>query len=212
MHTELERVTVEIQRVHRSLEMGVFARPPLCAQQMLVSAEDHRASRHQGVDFHAIARAIFVRVIYGRREGASTIVQQVIRVLNNEYEISFRRKLKEISLALLVVERFDKIIFPAIYLSIGYYGAGMVGYQNACKKIGVPCSEENILIAAKIVARLKYPQPKNFCEKRNIKILQREKHLIKLHKRHSLLGLHEYLDPRPIRFGKRSFARFGSSS
>lgn len=55
--------------------------PPLICQQLLVSGEDHRHARHPGYDVIAICRAVWRRATSGRREGASTIDQQIVRVL-----------------------------------------------------------------------------------------------------------------------------------
>lgn len=179
-----------------SLERGVIPTPSLCAQQMLVSAEDHRASKHCGVDILAICRAIYVKIFYGRREGASTIEQQLVRVITKRYEITFRRKLKEVFLAILVSGEIDKNIFPAIYLTIGYYGTNTVGYEAICKALGCTVDDESPAVAARIVSRLKYPEPRLTSLKKAKKILAREIHITKLYHEHIEKGFHEYLYTR----------------
>ena len=67
--------------------------------KLLISGEDHRFFYHLGFDIIAIARAVRNRLLYGRIEGASTIEQQLVRVLTNEYQRTFSRKIKEILLA-----------------------------------------------------------------------------------------------------------------
>ncbi|MTW02035.1 transglycosylase domain-containing protein [Pseudoduganella ginsengisoli] len=208
---ELNLLIKHVQSIEKSLATGKIAHPSLCAQQMLVSAEDHRASKHCGVDGIAILRAIFVRLLYGRREGASTIEQQVIRVITNQYQISFRRKAKEIFLAILLTEHIEKNRFPAIYLTIAYYGTGMIGYEAACSLLGCEHNAEDPVIAAKIVSRLKYPQPRLLSKDRINLISQREAHLIKLYNKHRHKGIYEYLNYRPFLSREQELARFSSA-
>src|SRR5262245_48824952 len=60
--------------------------PPALAQQLLISGEDHRFFRHRGIDPIAICRSIWRGVVLGRREGASTIEMQVVRVVSGRFE------------------------------------------------------------------------------------------------------------------------------
>jgi penicillin-binding protein 1A len=197
--TEVQCVVSEIARIKSLLDSGECVYPSLCCQQILVSGEDHRASKHSGVDFFAISRAIFVGIFYGRREGGSTIVQQLIRVITGHYEVSLRRKFREILLALLVAEKIEAHVFPAVYLTIAYYGTDLVGYDSVCRMLGCTGTEEDCLIAAKIVSRLKYPQPKFRSDRKDNLILKREKHLIRLFKEHIEMGYYDYLVTRPLR-------------
>ncbi len=193
---ELDLLITEIRIIQISLERGAISTPSLCAQKMLVSAEDHRASKHCGIDILAICRAIFVYIFYRRREGASTIEQQVVRVITKRYEITFRRKLKEIFLAILISGEVNKKLFPAIYLTIGYYGTNTVGYEAICKAIGCKVDDESPAVAARIVSRLKYPEPRLTSLKKAKKILARELHITKLYHEHIEKGFHEYLCTR----------------
>ena len=64
--------------------------------RFLVVAEDHRFYSHSGYDVIGICRAFYKNVFRGKREGASTIEQQLVRVLTEDYRYSFRRKINEI--------------------------------------------------------------------------------------------------------------------
>src|SRR5262245_21594087 len=68
------------------LGRGIGSVPPLIAQRLLVSGEDHRHVLHPGVDPIAICRATWRCIYRGKREGASTIEQQVVRVISGRYE------------------------------------------------------------------------------------------------------------------------------
>ncbi len=73
---------------------------------LLVLGEDHRNRYHIGFDIIAITRAIYRRVTTGLKEGASTIEQQLVRVITADYSMTFSRKLKEILLAVVIRMKF----------------------------------------------------------------------------------------------------------
>ncbi len=168
-------------------------RPSVLCQQLLVSGEDHRHRYHSGYDIVAICRAIWRNVAYGRREGASTIEQQVVRVLTGRYERTLCRKCREIALAILVKEEFGAAILPAIYLRVAYYGWRMVGFKSACDRLGLDPENISLKEAAELVARLKYPQPKELSFRRYMQIIRRARHLANLYSRHSRSGAYEHL-------------------
>ena len=193
----LVRATIEVEwrRLRRFPELV----PPTAAQQLLVSGEDHRHSRHPGFDPIAIGRAVWRRVSRRSREGASTIEQQIVRVITGRYERTYRRKIKEIVLATLVAYWFPKSVLPAIYLSIGYYGWRMNGYTQACHRLGFSSCPLSLDQAARLVARLKYPEPKHSPRHRILQIERRATHLCHLHQRHLIDGTYRHLDEKTIR-------------
>ena len=89
---------------------------------LLVLGEDHRNKYHIGFDIIAITRAIYRRVTTGLKEGASTIEQQLVRVITADYSMTFSRKLKEILLAVIIRMKFDRQQLAISYLDIAYYG------------------------------------------------------------------------------------------
>ncbi|HEX9893104.1 MAG TPA: biosynthetic peptidoglycan transglycosylase [Gemmatimonadales bacterium] len=160
------------------------AQPPLIAQQLLVSGEDHRHGHHPGYDLIAILRAIWKRLLGKSREGGSTIEQQLVRVLTGHFERTIRRKLKEIGLAALVAENYPKHLLPRMYLRIAYYGAHMNGYAQACRRLKLDPVSLSLEDAAMVVARLKYPQPHALPDSRRRQIQIRARHLISLRIHH----------------------------
>lgn len=191
IHTNLDAVCLEIESVPS-------VAPPLVAQCLLVSGEDHRHRHHPGFDFIAIGRAIWRRISRGTREGGSTIEQQIVRVLTGRYERTIMRKLREIALATLVVKRYEKYRLPAAYLWIGYYGWRMNGYLNACRQLGLSPHALSTQDAARVVARLKYPQPKTMSAKRMSQIEQRAKHLCVLYRKHMIDGSYKHLNDQTV--------------
>lgn len=190
---EWENLRTQIDR----LAMNRDAQPPLFAQQLLISGEDHRHGHHPGYDLIAILRAIWKRLVGKSREGASTIEQQLVRVLTRHFERRIRRKLREIALASLVAENYPKHLLPRMYLRIGYYGAHMNGYAQACKRLKLDPVSLSLEDAAMLVARLKYPQPHVLPEGRRRQIQIRARHLISLRTHHLYDATYECLTTAP---------------
>lgn len=154
--------------------------------RVLISGEDHRFHYHIGFDIIAIIRAIRNKIIYGKIEGASTIEQQLVRVLTNDFEKTFRRKIQEIVLATTVTSIVPKNSIPKIYLNVAYYGTEMNGLKEATSKMGIN-ELENIPIelAAELISRIKYPQPLKVNIKRQKQIETRKHHLVSLYNKHN---------------------------
>lgn len=154
--------------------------------KILISGEDHRFHYHIGFDFIAIIRAARNRIFYKKIEGASTIEQQLVRVLTNDFERTFKRKIQEILLSTTVSSIIPKSAIPKIYLNVAYYGTGMNGLNQTFSKLGIVDRQTMpIEQAAEIISRIKYPQPRNSNENRLRQIEIRKQHLIKLYNSHS---------------------------
>ncbi|CNH46157.1 peptidoglycan synthetase [Yersinia intermedia] len=146
---------------------------------MLIAAEDHRFGRHHGVDFISILRAAWRTIFCGKREGASTIAMQLVRVLTGRYERTLRRKLSEMYLAWRLTKYVKQNDIPKLYLFVAYYGWRMNGLVQASHRLNVNLLDVTDFEAACIVARLKYPEPQNFNRLRDDKIKSRAKHIIR---------------------------------
>jgi len=171
-------------RVYKSRLDDYTGGPSILAQQMLISGEDHRFFSHGGIDLLAVCRAVWRGVVLRRREGASTIEMQVVRVVSDRYERTLGRKIREMALATLVSRAIPKEAIPAVYLRIGYYGWRMNSFVAACRHLGLRPESLTPLDTARLVARLKYPQPRNVPPHRWRQINVRAKHLLHLHLQH----------------------------
>ena len=151
--------------------------------QVLILAEDRRNKLHRGVDTIAILRAIKVRLLENKYQGASTIEQQFIRVVTNRFEKTFYRKLREQILAILLDKKAKKYDISKSYLLIAYYGYNLTGL-SAIKKICIDINKVDITTAIEIISRLKYPQPKNinniWLSKKNKRVLYIKKIIEKI--------------------------------
>jgi penicillin-binding protein 1A len=145
----------------------------------LIAAEDHRFKMHKGIDYRAILRAIFVIVLTTRMEGGSTITQQLTRVITGDFRKSINRKFKELCLAAWLDSKISKYEQAIAYLRVGYFGWKMNGYEQAARRLGIdlPCTTRS---AAVIIARLKYPEPRNPSESHSRRISRRAEHIIEI--------------------------------
>lgn len=98
----------------------------------IVAIEDHRFYSHSGFDLLASARAIFVNVkIQSFDYGASTITQQLGRLMYFTQEKEAVRKLAEIFVARNLEKEYEKADILELYVNIIYYGQGYYGIYDA---------------------------------------------------------------------------------
>ena len=72
----VESVKIESYLVNESAEKII---------NFLIVAEDHRYKYHVGFDLIAIFRSILKYILYNKKEGASTIEQQLVIVVTCDY-------------------------------------------------------------------------------------------------------------------------------
>ncbi len=123
----------------------------------LVIAEDHRNALHFGVDPIAIIRTIKVRLLQRKRQGASTIEQQLVRTITARYEKTPRRKVREQVLAVMLNSEFDKHELASCYLKVAYYGVSLSGYKGIERIKRMEQGDTDAII----VSHLKYPRSSN---------------------------------------------------
>jgi penicillin-binding protein 1A len=116
------RIVVPVDKIPRKL-VSAF-----------VAAEDANFYRHKGIDYSGIFRAILKNIVtMSKKEGASTITQQVAKSMLLTPEKTFTRKLKEAVLAKRMEEKLSKDEILYIYLNQIYLGAGSYGVQEAAE-------------------------------------------------------------------------------
>lgn len=147
--------------------------------RLLIAGEDHRFKFHSGVDVIALLRASWKTLILNKREGGSTIAMQLVRVVTGKYDKTLHRKLEEIFLAYKLTKHISKQEILSLYLSIAYFGWNMHGLNQACKSLKLNLNNLTLEESAGLIARLKYPEPKNISKNRNIQIEHRAKYILK---------------------------------
>jgi penicillin-binding protein 1A len=107
---------------------------PAHVQEAFISAEDRRFWEHAGFDIGGIIRAAWSNYRGGAiSQGASTITQQVMRMLMLSREKTYERKAKELILAWRIERELSKHDILYIYLNHVYLGSGAYGVQSAAQ-------------------------------------------------------------------------------
>ena len=123
---EIDRIFTRNRRVISLSEM------PDLLPKAFIAAEDDRFYQHPGVDSWSILRAMIHNVREGgKKQGGSTITQQVARSLLLTPEKTYTRKVKEAILAYRIDKMLAKEEIITIYLNQIYLGAGAYGVEAA---------------------------------------------------------------------------------
>lgn len=122
----------------------------------VIDIEDKRFFFHSGIDIYSIFRALAKNATTNRLEGASTIVQQLVRNVTDRREINFKRKINEIILATLLNDTFTKNEILYAYFDT-YKFKNSIGIFNFCQNENYNLDNLSIIESAQIAARLKYP-------------------------------------------------------
>lgn len=100
----------------------------------IISTEDKNFYKHKGFDLAGLARSIVANVCAGRVvQGASTISQQLARVLFLNNERTFTRKIKEFIVAVRIEKTLTKDQILEMYLNNVYLGSGAYGVEGAAQ-------------------------------------------------------------------------------
>ncbi len=100
----------------------------------IVAVEDSRFWLHKGVDYIAVIRALSEDIRAGRiKQGASTITQQLAKVVFLSPEKTIIRKLKEVALAYRIENNLSKEAILELYLNKIYFGHGAYGIEMAAR-------------------------------------------------------------------------------
>lgn len=100
----------------------------------IISTEDKNFYKHKGFDLAGLARSMVANVCAGRVvQGASTISQQLARVLFLNNERTFTRKIKEFIVAVRIEKTLTKDQILEMYLNNVYLGSGAYGVEGAAQ-------------------------------------------------------------------------------
>jgi penicillin-binding protein 1A len=125
----------------------------------VVAVEDSRFWYHRGIDVFGIMRALSKDIRAGRfKEGASTITQQLTKVVFLSPERTVVRKLKEVVLAMRIEKNLSKEDILELYLNKIYFGHGAYGIEMAARAyFGKTVSDINLSEAALLCGVIKAP-------------------------------------------------------
>jgi len=98
----------------------------------IVATEDKNFYRHNGYDMTGLARSTVANVLAGHVvQGASTITQQLARILFLSNEKTYTRKIKELVVAVRIEKTISKDKILEMYLNNVYLGSGAYGVEGA---------------------------------------------------------------------------------
>lgn len=107
---------------------------PSDAIAAIVSIEDKKFYRHDGVDYRALLRAVKAMLENGKvTQGGSTITMQLARNIFISQERTWQRKVEEIFIAWNLEEKYTKDEIIEFYLNNIYFGNGYYGIQSASR-------------------------------------------------------------------------------
>ena len=103
-------------------------------KKALIATEDKNFYRHNGYDVLGIIRSSIQNIIKRRAaQGASTLTQQLARILFLSNEKTLTRKIKELEVAARIEKTITKDQILEMYLNNVYLGAGAYGVSAASK-------------------------------------------------------------------------------
>jgi len=176
-------------------QFQIDKRHPLTLSQMpehlqyaFIAAEDWDFFYHRGISVKGIIRSTVKNMAHGKIvQGASTITQQLVKLLFFNSKKTFKRKIKEQFFSLLVECQFTKQQILETYLNHVYFGCGIYGVQAAAQRFwGVSVdkltADQSALLAGTVKSPGNYSPllyPLSSIQRRNI-ILGQMKKLKKL--------------------------------
>lgn len=130
VYSEDEKVIGEFA-VERRIIVN-FEDIPAYLHLAILAAEDDQFYNHSGVNYFSVPRAAYKDIVKMRRaEGASTITQQLARLLMGNMEKTFDRKIKELLIARKIEKRYSKRQIFTLYCNQHYFGHGAYGVAAA---------------------------------------------------------------------------------
>ena len=107
---------------------------PTYLKQAVIATEDKNFYRHRGFDTMGMIRSTITNIMSGSvKQGASTITQQLARILFLSNERTFDRKIKELIIAHRIEKTISKDEILEMYLNSVYLGSGVYGVSSAAR-------------------------------------------------------------------------------
>ncbi len=154
----------------------------------LLSTEDKNFYKHHGYDLWGMGRSVVSNVLAGKVvQGASTITQQLARLLFLSNEKSLDRKIKELFTAASIENSISKDKILELYVNNIYLGSGAYGIQAAAQTYFNKPLNELTLPELALIAGL--PQaPSVYSPYNNIKLAEKRRNQVlwRMYKMHHI--------------------------
>ena len=145
-----------------------IAEVPAVMKAAILAAEDERFYHHGGIDYLGVLRAGLNNFAHGslfgggRRQGASTITQQIARNFFLSSEQSYIRKFYEALLAFKIEQNLTKDQILEVYVNQIYLGQRAYGFASAERVyFGKPLKDITVAEAAMLAGLPKAPSTSN---------------------------------------------------
>lgn len=130
--------------------------------EALIATEDRNFYHHYGISIRGTARALVSNITGGKRQGGSTLTQQLVKNFYLSPERTLKRKVNEAFMAMLIELHYDKDEILEAYLNevnLGQNGNYSInGYGLASQfYFGLPLRELNIAQQAYLVGLVQGP-------------------------------------------------------
>lgn len=190
---------------------------PPHVQNAIVAAEDKNFYEHFGFDVFATGKAFIDGVTKGGRfRGASTITQQTVKNLLNDWEMSFTRKIREAIRAIQLEKIYDKKQILEFYLNQFHVagngnGIGIAARYYFDKEVRDISLVEAAFIAGSVKGPSKYnpfiKYTKKSKERARFFANQRKNYVLSRMYEHKWISEDEYLEAKqaPVPFKKGEF-------
>ncbi len=146
----------------------------------LIATEDKNFYKHSGYDMFGLVRSMVANALAGKVvQGASTITQQLSRILFLSNERTFTRKIKELQVAAQIEKTISKDKILEMYLNNVYLGSGAYGVKGAARIYFNKNLNELTLPEMALIAGL--PQaPSVYSPYNNIKLAEKRRNQVLL--------------------------------
>lgn len=125
---------ISVLRGEKDVYYLSFEEIPPNVKAAIVSIEDKKFYKHDGIDYKAIIRAVWAMIRDGEvSQGGSTITQQLARTVFLNNDKTWQRKMEEIFIATELEKKYSKEQILEFYLNNIYFGNGYYGIQAASR-------------------------------------------------------------------------------
>lgn len=187
-------------------EKVAFKDIPDNIKNAIIATEDKNFYHHRGFDTFGLIRSILTNIRAGSfKQGASTITQQLARILFLSNERTLDRKIKELAIAHRIEKTISKDEILEMYLNSVYLGSGTYGVLSASTTyFGKPLKKLTLAEAALIAGLPQAPSVYSPFTNPDAAVKRRNQVLKRMYKM-SYITKEEYLKAKeePLRLNKK---------
>ena len=134
----IDNVSLEekVEEIENKDNYTKFSELPQMYINAVISVEDKRFFKHNGIDVFAIGRAAINDIkTMSYVEGGSTITQQLAKNMYYTQEKKIERKIAEVFMAWKIEENYGKEKIFELYVNTIYFGDGYYTVKDACRRL-----------------------------------------------------------------------------